>query len=209
MWLAFFNKIGIGDVLLLTSGNVEDDKVYTESKDQVTVIYNEETKQPVSVNLFNVEEQLALEGNGQIELSTEQVAMINDLIKATGFDLTIDVDNQPKIVSGYVEECRPHEDSDHLNVTQIRIAEDQVLQIVCGARNIAKGLNVMVATPGAVMPNGMIIWPGELRGVTSNGMVCSTRELDLTHIEDFPGIWELKKEIKVGTPLAEVVKLYA
>lgn len=209
MWLAFYNYKGIGDVLLLTSGNVADDKVKTATKDNVTVIYDEDTDEAVSVNLFNVAEKLGLEGNGALALSTEQVKQVNEMIAAAGFDLTIEVDNSPKFVVGHVEECRPHEDSDHLSVTQIRVSDDKVLQIVCGARNISKGLNVLVALPGAVMPSGLIIWPGELRGVVSNGMVCSTRELELTHIEDYPGIWELAKDLKVGTPLSEVVEYYA
>lgn len=209
MWLAFYNNEGIGDVLLLTSGNVADDKVKTASKDNVTVIYDEDTDAAVSVNLFNVADKLGLEGNGALALSTEQVNKVNEMIAAAGFDLTIEVDNSPKFVVGHVEECCPHEDSDHLSVTQIRVSDDKVLQIVCGARNISKGLNVLVALPGAVMPSGLIIWPGELRGVVSNGMVCSTRELELTHIEDYPGIWELAKDLKVGTPLSEVVEYYA
>nr|WP_276933387.1 DUF4479 and tRNA-binding domain-containing protein [Globicatella sulfidifaciens] len=209
MWLAFYNNKGIGDVLLLTSGNVADDKVKTATKDNVTVIYDEDTDEAVSVNLFNVAEKLGLEGNGALALSNEQVKQVNEMIAAAGFDLTIEVDNSPKFVVGHVEECHKHEDSDHLSVTQIRVADDKVLQIVCGARNISKGLNVLVALPGAVMPSGLIIWPGELRGVVSNGMVCSTRELELTHIEDYPGIWELAKDLKVGTPLSEVVEYYA
>lgn len=75
----------------------------------------------------------------------------------------------PKFVVGYVKECLPHEDSDHLSVTQTEVDNGEVLQIVCGAANIKKGQRVVVAKPGAVMPSGSIIWPGELRGVASNG----------------------------------------
>lgn len=55
------------------------------------------------------------------------------------------------------------------------------------------------------MPSGAIIWDGELRGVASHGMICSTRELNLTEIEDKPGIWVLPQDFAAGTPLAEVV----
>ncbi|MFK8242740.1 MULTISPECIES: YtpR family tRNA-binding protein [unclassified Facklamia] len=209
MWLAFYNQEGIGDVLLLTSGTVADEHIETKSNDNVTVIYDEITKQPVSINIFGVAETLGLTGNGAIELHDEQVKSVNQLIQKAGFDIEISVDNSPKFVVGHVETCVPHEDSDHLSVTTIRVAADEVLQIVCGARNIAKGLKVLVALPGAVMPSGLIIWPGELRGVVSNGMVCSTRELELTHIEDYPGIWELKSDLPIGMPLSEVVAQYA
>ena len=69
-------------------------------------------------------------------------------------------------------------------------------------------MNVLVARPGAAMPNGMIIWPGELRGVESFGMICSTRELGLSDIEDLPGIWELKDSFEPGMSLKEVVASY-
>ncbi|MBF6625995.1 DUF4479 and tRNA-binding domain-containing protein [Aerococcaceae bacterium zg-BR9] len=209
MWLAFYNQEGIGDVLLLTSGTVADEQVVTKSNDNVTVVYDETTNQPVSINIFDVAETLNLNGNGAIELQDEQVNAVNQMIRQAGFDVEIAVDNTPKFVVGHVETCVPHEDSDHLSITTIRVADDKVLQIVCGARNIAKGLKVMVALPGAVMPSGLIIWPGELRGVTSNGMVCSTRELELTHIEDYPGIWELKSDLPVGMPLSDVIAQYA
>lgn len=58
------------------------------------------------------------------------------------------------------------------------------------------------------MPSGAIIWPGELRGVASNGMICSTRELGLEAIENYPGIWELPSKFEVGTPLERVVDYY-
>lgn len=209
MWLAFYNQVGIGDVLLLTSGSVSNRAIIVETKENVTAIRDEATNQIVSINLFDVSKLLHLQGNGVIQLNEQQLVKINELIQSVGFDVEISVDYSPKFVVGLVEACRPHEDSDHLSVTSIRVNEDKLLQIVCGARNIAKGLKVMVALPGAVMPSGLIIWPGELRGEISNGMVCSTRELELTHIEDLPGIWELDKNLAIGMPLAEVVKYYA
>ena len=69
-------------------------------------------------------------------------------------------------------------------------------------------MHVLVAKPGAVMPSGSIIWPGSLRGVESLGMICSTRELGLAHLEDLPGIWELRPQFEAGTPLLEVKAAY-
>lgn len=207
MWLSFYNP-NVGDVLMLTRGKLEDHEPIHESKGQITVIKNPVNQEVLAINLFGVAD-LKLEGQGQVFLSPDQVAQVNAKIQAQFPDLTIQVDNSPKFVVGYVEECRPHEDSDHLSVTKIRVDQDQVLQIVCGARNIDQGLKVLVAKVGAVMPSGMIIWPGQLRGVDSFGMVCSTRELDLTHIEDLPGIWELDDKLEVGTPLEAVVQAYA
>ena len=208
MWLAFYKKQAVGDVLMLTSGTISDDHVVTESKQNITLINDRTNDQTVAVNIFKISESFEISDNGPVLLTEEQVTKVNELIKAAGFNLAIEVDNTPKLVVGYVEECKAHEDSDHLSITQTRVSEDEVLQIVCGARNIAKGQHVLVAKPGAVMPSGAIIWPGELRGVESFGMICSTRELGLAHLEDLPGIWELRPQFSVGTALADVVAAY-
>ena len=208
MWLAFYNKQAVGDVLMLTSGSISDDLVATESNQEVTIIKNRTNDSVVAVNLFNVSNTLEIAGNGPVELDQAQADKVNALIKAAGFDVTIAFDNSPKFVVGYVEECVAHEDSDHLSVTETRVSADEVLQIVCGARNIAKGQHVLVAKPGAVMPSGAIIWAGALRGVESLGMICSTRELGLDHLEDLPGIWEIRPQFEAGTSLKDVVAAY-
>lgn len=77
---------------------------------------------------------------------------------------------------GHVLECVPHEDSDHLNVCQVDLG-DRVEQIVCGASNIKAGLYVCVAQVGAVLPGDFNIKASKVRGVESNGMICSLNEL--------------------------------
>lgn len=89
-------------------------------------------------------------------------------------------------------------DADKLNVCQVDVG-DEVLQIVCGAKNIAAGQNVVVAKVGAVMPSGMIIKDAELRGVPSSGMICSERELGLTDSEEKKGILVLDASMTPGT----------
>lgn len=79
------------------------------------------------------------------------------------------------LVVGYVESCEKHPDSDHLNITQVNIGS-QTLQIVCGASNVAKGQYVVVAQNGSVLPE-MTLKPTSIRGVESNGMICSLSEL--------------------------------
>ncbi len=104
---------------------------------------------------------------------------MNRLIKEAGFEEQLEADHEPKIVVGYVKTCVPHPDSDHLSITETEVDNGTVLQIVCGAPNIEAGQKVVVAKPGAMMPDGMMIWPGTLRGVDSYGMICSARELHL------------------------------
>lgn len=208
MWLAFYNQAAVGDVLLLTRASIAKNLIVSESNKQVTLIKNEQNNEVIGVNIFNISEFFNIEENGQVFLTEQQVNVVNDIIKAAGFDTEIEVDNSPKFVVGYVQSSEKVADSDHLTVTQTQVGENETLQIVCGAANISSGQHVLVAKPGAVMPSGMIIWSGELRGVESHGMICSTRELGLEELEELPGIWELRPDFTVGTPLAEVIANY-
>lgn len=108
--------------------------------------------------------------------------------------------NASNLVIGEVLECDMHPDSDHLHICKVNVSSE-VLQIICGAPNVRKGLKVIVALPGAVLPGGTIK-KGIIRGVESNGMLCSIAELGLDHKflkeEDINGIHELPESAKVG-----------
>ena len=97
-----------------------------------------------------------------------------------------------KIIFGKVIECEKHPDADKLNVCQVDIGTS-TRQIVCGASNVRAGLYVVVATIGAVMPDGMVIKPVKLRGVESEGMICSAKEIGLEDCQN--GIMELDSSI--------------
>ncbi len=104
------------------------------------------------------------------------------------------------LVIGEVLECKPHPDSDHLHVTLVDIGTEK-LQIVCGAPNVKEGIKVIVAKPGAVLPE-VTIKKSVIRGVESNGMLCALFELGLDkkylHEEDINGICVLGEDAKVG-----------
>ena len=97
-----------------------------------------------------------------------------------------------KIIFGKVLECEKHPDADKLNVCKVDIGTS-IRQIVCGAPNVKEGLNVVVATIGATMPSGLVIKPVKLRGVESEGMICSATEIGLEDTQD--GILELDDSI--------------
>ena len=97
-----------------------------------------------------------------------------------------------KIVFGRVLECKKHPDADKLNICLVDIGTS-TRQIVCGASNVRAGLDVVVATIGAVMPNGITIKPVKLRGVESEGMICSAKEIGLEEMN--AGIIELDSSI--------------
>ncbi|MBT4131272.1 MAG: phenylalanine--tRNA ligase subunit beta, partial [Candidatus Marinimicrobia bacterium] len=100
------------------------------------------------------------------------------------------------IVVGHVISKEKHPDADKLSVCMIDLGDDEPKQIICGAPNIAAGQNVPVATIGTTFPDGMKIKKAKLRGVVSNGMVCSERELDLS--QDHAGIMVLDKDAELG-----------
>jgi phenylalanyl-tRNA synthetase beta chain len=94
--------------------------------------------------------------------------------------------------------AEPHPQADKLQVLSVD-AGDGPLQVVCGAPNARAGLVGVFGMPGAVVPaNGMVLKVAAIRGVESNGMMCSTRELELG--EDHDGIIELPADAPVGTP---------
>ena len=106
---------------------------------------------------------------------------------------------------GYVKECVDHPDSDHLHICQVDLG-DKVDQIVCGAPNVQAGQKVIVALPGAQLPNGEIK-KGVIRGVESNGMICSLLELGVDpkalSEESKSGIEVLGEDAQIGgDPLA-------
>ena len=82
------------------------------------------------------------------------------------------------LVIGRVKTCENHPDSDHLHVCTVDVGTD-VRQIVCGAPNVRKDINVIVSLPGAILPGGFEIKPSVIRGVESNGMICALSELVL------------------------------
>ena len=97
------------------------------------------------------------------------------------------------VVVGRVVTCEPHPNSDHLHVCRVDVGEvkdgePELLQIVCGAPNVAAGQLVPVAKNGAHLPGGVTIKKGKLRGEVSEGMICSGEELGCPP-ELYPNIW--------------------
>lgn len=114
------------------------------------------------------------------------------------------------VVVGRVNKVWQHPNADKLNLTMIDIGQDEELQIVCGAPNVAEGQKVAVATIGTrlTFANGdeVKIKKGKIRGEVSFGMLCAQDELGLGEGHD--GIMELNEELSAGTPLEQVVDVY-
>lgn len=119
-----------------------------------------------------------------------------DGIESAGADLSA-------FVVGRVVQAARHPNSDKLSVTKVDDGSGELLDVVCGAQNIVVGAKYPFARTGTVMPAGIKIEKRKIRGETSNGMLCSARELGLG--EDHDGILELKTDAEPGTPLLQVI----
>ncbi len=104
------------------------------------------------------------------------------------------------VVVGEIVDCKPHPDADRLQICTVKAGDDEALQIVCGAPNARTGLKAPLARIGAALPGGLKIKPAKLRGIESNGMLCSAPELGLG--DDAAGLLELPEQSSAGTPLA-------
>jgi tRNA-binding protein len=195
----FYNREGVGDVLLVSLKPIQPDQRAFEKKGDVVRIFDEKTGETAGYNIFQASAYHHFDGNGLLELNEELVSVINNILKKNGWNETIEVDLSPKFVVGYVKEKKKHPNADKLSVCQVDVGTE-VLQIVCGAPNVEAGQKVVVAKIGAVMPSGLIIQEAELRGVPSYGMICSARELELPNAPQEKGILVLSDEYEVGQP---------
>jgi len=116
-----------------------------------------------------------------------------------------------KVVTGKLLEVKPHEDSDHLVICQVDVADGEPIQIVTGAPNVKEGQIVPVALHGSTLPGGISIKKGKLRGVASNGMLCSADELGITPqdlgYEPEYGILILPENTPVGADIKDIFGL--
>ena len=192
-----YNKEHVGDVLMVILQDKKELKRSVERKGKVARIYADETGQTLAWNIFEASSLVEITGNGQVFLTDEQVATLNAELAKEGFVDKLENTAYPVFVVGQIEEMQAHPDSDHLNICQVNVGDKRV-QIVAGAPNAAVGLKTIVALPGAMMPSGSLIFPGQLRGEDSYGMMCSPRELALPNAPQVRGIIELDDAAQVG-----------
>ena len=136
-----------------------------------------------------------------VNLDGEDLKELATKITKAGVNIEAVVSNHiDNLVVGEVVDCTDHPDSDHLHVCKVNTGKE-VTQIVCGAPNVKKGIKVIVALPGAVLPGDFEIKAGKIRGEESNGMICALFELGLeekTEETYAKGIEELPLDAPVG-----------
>ncbi|MGP4117586.1 YtpR family tRNA-binding protein [Levilactobacillus zymae] len=198
MLIASYNPRELGDTLIVIVAQDTPEQAHTV-REGIARIYDPATEKTLGYNFLAATEILPeLQGQGQVALSAADVAALNQALEAAGFAGELVAETSSRFVVGYVKTATPHPDSDHLLVTETVVDNDQTLQIVSGSPNMQADIKVVVAKVGAMMPNGLIIWPGELRGVPSNGMICSGRELGLANAPQRPGALILPDDYQVG-----------
>jgi phenylalanyl-tRNA synthetase beta chain len=137
--------------------------------------------------------------------TTATVAEICEALNAIGLEVEGVEDPAEKLAGfriAHVLTAARHPDADKLQVLTVDTGDGNPLQVVCGAPNARAGMKGVLGLPGAVVPaNGMVLKKSAIRGVESNGMMCSTRELELG--EDHDGIIELPDDAPVGTSFAD------
>ena len=109
------------------------------------------------------------------------------------------------VIVAQVLEVTKHPDADRLNVCRVNIGRDEAQQIVCGAPNVAPGLKVPCALPGAKLPGDLTIKVAKVRGIESSGMLCSARELGIA--EDASGLLVLPADAPVGEDIRTYLDL--
>ena len=137
-----------------------------------------------------------------MDVSEYTIEELADKITSAGLEVEgiEKISQGTNLVIGYVEECVNHPDSDHLHCCKVNVGEE-VLDIVCGAPNVAAGQKVIVAKAGAILPGGEIK-AGKIRGQMSNGMICALFELGvdkkLLREEQIAGIEILPEDAPIG-----------
>lgn len=147
-----------------------------------------------------------LKAHLETDASVQQVA---DCLNRIGLEVE-GIDNPAERLAGFtvarVLTAAPHPQADKLQVLTVDAGDGNPLQVVCGAPNARAGLVGVFGSEGATVPaNGMVLRKAAIRGVESNGMMCSSRELELG--DDHDGIIELAADAPVGTAFADFAGL--
>ena len=175
-----YNKEHVGDVLLVIVA--DDQGAENQVKrvgDVARVSLVEAPETVVAWNIFNASALLGdINGTGQVTLTDEQIEKVNTAIKDAGFSETLEKDDTPKIVVGFVKSCKTPRFRSFIYHTN-RSRQRRNLTNCLWRTEHQSRTKVVVAKPGAMMPDGLMIWPGVLRGEESFGMICSAKELRL------------------------------
>ncbi|SFD59496.1 phenylalanyl-tRNA synthetase beta subunit [Lentibacillus persicus] len=151
--------------------------------------------------------------NNYVDIQSIKPEELSDKITKTGIEvdgIEYVAEKTSGVVVGYVESCEQHPNADKLQLCQVNTGDDK-LQIICGAPNVTQGQKVAVAKPGAVLPNNFKIKKVKLRGVESNGMICSLQELGIDEkyvpSDVAEGIFVFPEDTTIGESVEKLLNL--
>lgn len=139
------------------------------------------------------------------EMSPKELGSLFTLATAEVEDVIVKGEALKPILCVEIKSLKPHPDSDKLNLVTFDYGKGQLKEVVCGAPNVRPGLKVPYAPIGTTLPNGMTLEPKKIRGILSDGMLCSETELGLG--EGKSGLMELRDSVAPGTPITEYLQL--
>lgn len=139
------------------------------------------------------------------DMSPKELGSLFTLATAEVEDVIVKGEALKPILCVEIKSLKPHPDSDKLNLVTFDYGKGQLKEVVCGAPNVRPGLKVPYAPIGTTLPNGMTLEPKKIRGILSDGMLCSETELGLG--EGKSGLMELSSDVVPGTPLPVYLKL--
>lgn len=171
---AFYNLEHIGDILLIRHKDGQVD--HWDKKGDLCILYDE-SHQVLGYNVFQASHYFSHLTTGLISLKQPFEKEFQDLLVSQGME-KVEIEPTTDFKVGRILSVEEHPDSNHLHICQVDVLDEQ-LSIVCGAKNVEPGILVVVAQIGCVMPNGQEIESSSLRGIESQGMICSSRELNL------------------------------
>lgn len=182
----FYNKLDLKDTMIICFNDKQHNKI--DEKKDVTIL--KQDNEIVGINIFNVSKYLKIK-EGYLYPTDE---ILNFIFKLTNVKITKDSVNFQVCEIIKCTEIK----GTHLKECIVKIDNNNLLNIVCGANNAKEGLKTVLAKLGTFMPNGMYIKKGSLQGKESLGMLCSYKELYLKEKKDVIGIIELPKTSHVG-----------
>ncbi|MFT5106120.1 MAG: phenylalanyl-tRNA synthetase beta chain, partial [Pseudoalteromonas tetraodonis] len=140
--------------------------------------------------------------NDHLDLAGKSIEELDDLLTFSGIEVE-GLQSQPdNLVVGQISSSEPHPDADKLSVCKVDDGSGTPRQIVCGAKNYQVGDKVPLALPGCQLAPDFKIKAGKLRGVPSDGMLCSASELGMP--DEVDGLLILPADLAPGTPIGDV-----
>ncbi|WP_426349490.1 phenylalanine--tRNA ligase subunit beta [Alloiococcus sp. CFN-8] len=143
----------------------------------------------------------------EIDIAPQELADKLTLSGSKVEEIIVEGEDIENVLTGLIESIEPHPDADKLVICQLNVNQGELVQIVTGANNMKVGDIVPVALHGASLPNGLKIKKGKLRGVVSNGMMCSEEELGIPTEEPVHGLMILPADTLLGKDIKQVLGL--